>query len=672
MGCANIPLLQKEMEAAAMNDPRILEIYGFLASAGDYVSVEKLSGIADVSPRTVREMIRESRDEIEKLTGAQLKYKSNYGYLLSIPDRRRFERFMMDLGTRIREEQYECPMTSESRIDWIIRHFLVDRTPMKSEDIAERLFVSRSTLAADLKTVRERLSKYGLVLQSRVGEGMFLSGSEKNIRTCISDYYFYDGFRDSAAFENQPLGRFDSHYQQTVEEVVRDVIHTHHYRMTDVGISNLIVHIVIALFRIESGAAGDEKSVMNVSLYPEEAEMSREIRDRLYEKTGIFMPDAGLGYLIMHMIGTRVFTPGDERLITAETINLTRRILNRILEIYNIDFFADIDLFTMLCTHIEPMLARVRNQIRMRNPMLKEIRKEDPVGYDMAVLAADLVAEQAGHPVDENEIGYLALHFELALERQRNHEKKSVLTVCASGAGTSRMLMYRMQTRFRDQISRIDSASLQDLEHIAPDQYDLIVTTVPLHLQTKARVLHVQYFLSESDRDEIMNVLRGGKEVREQVLAAFDEKLFIGDLQVMSENAAIHFLSQKLMETGDIPRDFESRVLMREKLSSTAMGNGVAMPHPDILMLKETKIVIAHTVRPFQWGQEKVNWIFLLSIAKEEDGSSEQLVQTLYELLKNQELMKKINEEPTYACFMQCMNELLSHNDSAEKESIFR
>lgn len=655
-----------------MNDPRVLQIFRFLADSCDYVSTEELAEIADVSPRTLRELIRENRDEIEHAAGVCLKYRTNYGYRLTIPDRERFERFLDGMGKQISEEQYESPMTSESRIDWMIRHFLMDRSPMKSDDIAEKLYVSRSTLAADLKMVREKLAAYGLELHSRVGEGLYVSGSERNIRTCISDYYFYDGFRQSRAFGNQPIGRFDAHYQDTVAEIVKSVIRSHAYRMTDVGINNLIVHIVIALFRIENGMVSDDVPAMNPAAYPLELEMSREIRDRIHKEVGIFMPDSGFGYMIMHMIGTRVFTANDEKLITAETINLTRAILNRILEIYRIDLFADIDLFTMLCTHLEPMLARVRNQIKMRNPLLKEIRKEDPVGYDMAVLAVDMISEYLGKPVDENEIGYLALHFELALERQRNQEKKKVLTVCASGAGTSRMLMYRLQSQFRDRISRIDSASLQDLEHINLDEYDLIVTTVPLELRTSARILLVRYYLSATDRCEIMGVLRGNEEMTERVLDAFNENLFFDGLQVLSEVAAIHFLSQKLQEYMEVPSDFETRVLLRERLSSTAMGNGVAMPHPDILMLKETRIVVAHTAKPVRWGAEKVSWIFLLGIAKEEETSSEPLVQTLYELLKNQELMKRINAEPTFACFMQCMKELLSHYDSEERENIFR
>lgn len=41
-------------------------------------------------------------------------------------------------------------------------------------------------------------------------------------------------------------------------------------------------------------------------------------------------------------------------------------------------------------------------------------------------------------PVAEDEIGYLTIHFQAALERQIAH--KRILVVCSSGVGTSHLL----------------------------------------------------------------------------------------------------------------------------------------------------------------------------------------------------------------------------------------
>lgn len=58
--------------------------------------------------------------------------------------------------------------------------------------------------------------------------------------------------------------------------------------------------------------------------------------------------------------------------------------------------------------------------------------------------------------LDSNEVAYLALTIQLSLERKRSHiEKKNVLLVCASGAGTARLMAYKMQKQFGDRIDQI-------------------------------------------------------------------------------------------------------------------------------------------------------------------------------------------------------------------------
>ena len=74
--------------------------------------------------------------------------------------------------------------------------------------------------------------------------------------------------------------------------------------------------------------------------------------------------------------------------------------------------------------------------------------------------------------MSEHEIGYLALHFQLAIERRKQADKKKVLVVCASGAGTSRMLAYRLQSQFGDRISEIQSAGVHDLKEMNADAFD--------------------------------------------------------------------------------------------------------------------------------------------------------------------------------------------------------
>ncbi|MBU5266727.1 helix-turn-helix domain-containing protein [Virgibacillus proomii] len=61
---------------------------------------------------------------------------------------------------------------------------------IKIEDLLAELFVSRSTLQSDLKTVRNILQYYGLSIEHKPNYGMKVIGKEVSIRFCISEYIF--------------------------------------------------------------------------------------------------------------------------------------------------------------------------------------------------------------------------------------------------------------------------------------------------------------------------------------------------------------------------------------------------------------------------------------------------------------------------------------------------
>ena len=656
-----------------MINSRMLEIIQILYQENDFLTVEQLADQINVKPRTLRDLFKDNRSDLEHLSGAVLIYKNNYGYKLTVTDETLFRITVRDMNEKVNDEQFRMPVTSEGRCDWIIRHLLMDRAPVKSDDLAEHLYVSRSTLTTDLKLVREKLDHYHLNLESKVAGGLYLKGSEKDLRACTADYFFYNAYSSSTSFKDQPIGGFDMLYKDEVEQIVNKTLQKYSYKMTDVGIKNLIVHIMIALFRIKNGFVHDaEKANVPRDKHQLEFTMSEEIRDMVEEKSGIHISDDSLGYIVIYMTGSRIFSSRDENLITPETLNLVREIMTDILNEYHINFFEDLDLFTMLCTHIEPMLTRLRNHVRMRNPLLTQVREEEPLGYEMAVYTAQIIEKKYGQFVDENEIGYLALHFQLALEKRKQVDHKKILTVCASGAGASRFLMYRLQSAFEKKIERIESAGLNDLDQYDLDEFDLIITTVPLTVKTKAQVLRVEYYLSPEDMKDISRSMEYNSSIVEKVLHSFDKELFFSNLDLKEKHEIISFLCGKLSEKISIPKDFTKKVFQREELAATCMGNGIAMPHPSTLMLDETKIVVAHLSSPVLWGREKVNWVFLLGIQKERDEAAEPLIQTLYSLIKDPELMNMVQAHPDYFVLINAMRSLLAKNNRKEPESIFQ
>ncbi len=650
-----------------MMDEKAFEFFSVLAKDFLYHTIEELSYQLDMSERSLREIVRVYKDEFEEKSGARLLLKTNFGYRIDVLDIMKFKSYFEKIEKEIQENQIANPNTSKDRSDYIIRKLLLSKTPIKTEDMCEELNVSKSTLATDLRNVRKELEKYSLQLDVKGKQGLYISGDMKNLRMCVSDCFFY---QSDSLNVNIPLLENCTNIQgkEWIKTQLLDEIHKNNYHMSDIGIENLSVHLFISLLMYQ--LYGENTNVnIHVDNYPVEKEIAKNIIERIYQKSGIHLSDNDIGYIVIHMIGNKVFTEKDANILSFDTLNTVRKILTEIQNIYAVNLFNDIDLFTMLCIHIEPMIQRLQNHVRMHNPLAQQVYEENPLGYDMAVLASEIIAKKYDVIVDQNEIGYLALHFQLALERKSDSKAIKVLTVCASGAGTSRILKYKLERQFGDKMKVIDSCSLVELSTIDLNQYDLIISTIPLANVNK-NVIVVNCMLSDMDYSTIDAFLNKGSQLLDEVLKAFDKDLFIENLNVSDAQEGIHELCTKLGSKVTLPIDFEKRVIDRERIASTYTGHGVAVPHPSSILLDENKVVIAHVNKPILWFNHKeVQWIILLGMKKGDDQISESIVRVLYEVLSDASSMVKLKKNFTYQTWMDA---IISHFDSKQQESIFK
>ena len=155
-----------------MINSKALQMIELLSSTTDYISQETLSYKLSVKPRTLREILRIYKEEIEKDGACSILYKNNYGYLLEIQDKDIFAKYLETQKEELRKEQMNNPVTTPERADYIIRHLLLSASPIKSDDFCEMLNISKSTMAQVLKLVRSILMKYDLSLAVKGKQGL--------------------------------------------------------------------------------------------------------------------------------------------------------------------------------------------------------------------------------------------------------------------------------------------------------------------------------------------------------------------------------------------------------------------------------------------------------------------------------------------------------------------
>ncbi|NRK74294.1 PRD domain-containing protein, partial [Salmonella enterica subsp. enterica serovar Typhi] len=141
----------------------------------------------------------------------------------------------------------------------------------------------------------------------------------------------------------------------------------------------------------------------------------------------------------------------------------------------------DEELIFGMSMHLKPAVNRIKYGMNIRNPMLQEIKNNYPLAYEAGIIAGLAIKEYTEIEMDENEIGYLALHIGAAMERKKLHSgPKRCLVVCASGLGTAQLIYYRLKSYFGSNLEVIGTTEYYMLDQYNLNEIDFIVSSIPI------------------------------------------------------------------------------------------------------------------------------------------------------------------------------------------------
>ena len=223
-------------------------------------------------------------------------------------------------------------------------------------------------------------------------------------------------------------------------------------------------YISAAVIRVRCGAAipADESdSHVNMT----ELQIGKDITELLERRYCLhFAKTESIGIAIVLLGSRSSLNIGTE--ISTETNSLVQEIFERISSVYGINFSTDSELFIAIAPHIQAMLDRVKYGQFIKNPLLMDIKIKYQLAFDMSFTAGEYISGYLGLQIDEGELSFLALYFQLALERRRERKKQRVLVVCASNGGSSQLLLYRLRESFGEYLMKFASARQMRLTRI--------------------------------------------------------------------------------------------------------------------------------------------------------------------------------------------------------------
>ncbi|TYS69460.1 transcription antiterminator [Sutcliffiella horikoshii] len=637
-----------------MLNPRITAIIRELLKADTPLTSEYLARVLAVTSRTVRNDMKELEAIVEDF-GASIKSIRGTGYQLLIHEDLTFRQFLLEIVEQENEKYDEIPTLPEDRIRYIIKRLILADEYCKLDDIADELYISRSTLQNDLKNVKHIFQRYGITLEKRPNFGLKVIGDEFKVRLCIYSYIFQKNENVLDLVNTDWLIYTKKDYAY-IRKVIIDRINTHNISLSDISLNNLIVHIAIAFHRIRK-----EKyvSLFHSDLLElkreKQYQVAKEIVKELEKGLTVRFPESEIAFITIHLLGTKMVTELhlDESTIHEMIDNQIGSVVNKILESIdyelNLGIKDDKELYVAMCLHLKPAIHRYHYEINLPNPLLDEIKSNYPAAFQAAVIASLVLKHELEIDINENEIGYLAIHLGAAIENTKIGKKlKRCLIVCATGVGSARLLASKIHSKFTDKVEIVGTTDYYKLNKISLLNIDFIISTIPILTELSIPVIHVNTILGGGDFEKIETVLAGRST---QNLPYVKKELVFLQKEFETRDKVLNYLCRQLQSLGLVSEDFLESVFAREQLSPTSYGNFVAIPHPITPQTDSTFWTICTLKKPVDWGEKRVQFICLLSVEKNSTNDLQNMYDYLVDLIDDQQIVQRLLKCKTYPEF---------------------
>ncbi|WP_314059374.1 BglG family transcription antiterminator [uncultured Vagococcus sp.] len=508
-----------------------------------------LSDIAEefeVSERTIRRDLKEVKATLATFDLKLTKEKHYLSVQGSEEAKQRFKWQLLDLTYN--------DFSPEERQQYILKELLKSDGTLKLIGLANDLSVTVSTISNDLTKIEEDYLNPTLISRKK-GMGISLNASEMEKRGMLSDLFWkkypkqqfmrvlFNQFADDFTEDRLNYITQQVHIER-VEQSLRNIRDSMSYDITDESYINLVIHVAISVQRITDGNAMKEELVNpEVVNYPE-FQFAQELLTTSLSLTIEELPLGEVEFVTMHLRGAKAqnyvgeFNSNEQ----VQAVTIATQLIAKVSEKTGSSLASD-SLLKSLTAHLRPALRRLNAEMSITNPLIQSIKRD----YEelFSIVQESMKDIYRYQTVPEEEIGYLVLHFGAALLQQEEQVALSALVVCASGIGTSRMLVTRLKQAI-PQLNTLKTISLFELsKELGHSSYDLIVSTIDLG-EVSYDYFHVTPILSEREISQIEVYLQNKRSQYRRKQNREEKE------QQLTKLEAIHLLENRQLYTGTV------------------------------------------------------------------------------------------------------------------------
>lgn len=530
-----------------------------------------------------------------------------------------------------------------SRRKELFRILFIEGKPISLQQTADQYMISRTSILNDLRSFDLFMRDTALKFTTGMDRLIRVEGSEKNIQRAVFRYL------KESLMQLESLAK--NYFSKTAIEAAFTVINDatimparslpEYYERS----FHLTLLILFERAANQHHILGQEKDLTKLSAYPLACQTAQHA-----SHFGIELREPDLIYLSGYFIAYRILPPFPDE----QTDEMVQKIIQRFTQLEQIDFSQDEQLKEQLRSHLPAMIWRLKNNVRIENPLLAKIKQNYLPLFTASWYVLAILETEHQILLTDSEVSFVMLYFQLAMDKM--FPSRKILVACPYGLASSKFMVQKLR-QFLPVRDVIETCSSWQLGQKLKEGADLLITTYAAELKSDIPTICVSPMLTSKEctailhlyadavlgqEDSLSRILSSnGVELGPLLDALHEENIYL-NCSFQNKEEVLDFILSENLQKGIIEEGYRESVYKREKVGSTVLENNTAIPHGNPGYARKLEVSLLTLTSAVDWSGYPVRLILFLSIPEKDILLFDGIVFDICQLIANEKVVARI------------------------------
>ena len=564
---------------------RYLVILYQLISESKPVSSTKLAQLTLVTSKTIKYDILTMNEKLKEEDIAEIISYKGKGYEIVPLNEQKYNEFkssLIEMHILFKDTNIEAM----NRRLYILQRLFTDEF-VKTDDLAEELYISKSSITNDLAWINQFLKSYYISTKSIRGRGLKIEGQEQDIRSAMVEVYvsIYQHYKliSSNNYFRELFYTEESEYD-IIRRTVLNILRQSRIQITELNSSKLIAYACLAKKRSKSGKSPYlSKRIVKELKKTYEYVLAQEITNNEHLKLFDIDNEMEIVNLGRLLIIYRDIDLRDKKCLATipqylldKNLNIFNTIISEVVdETGNILFYTEV--FKRHALELESLQMKIFLEHYFDHTSTKHLfwfaegdeYLASPLSLEFVRIIILKLQNHFGELICSDTIMSFVMVFKSILDQiEFSYNKQKLIVTSMEGLITSRIIKDFIEKRYSSYVSQVEFYNLYEMRKVDFSRYDAVIHSgiaTYFNYPIKCVSYRELNFIRDGDEQLFEKVFFDGYS-RDQVNKLSKILRIVKNENIIDINRYLELLSYKYCKEKSVQPKILTNILEKDKI----------------------------------------------------------------------------------------------------------